>query len=80
MGILAGQAEEGDAPALAEQLLPWLEDYHNNRRARFFWPGRSWTLSTAWPTGALACRGDLWQEQSLPGRDNQPLIAYLDLF
>ena len=80
MGILAGSAEECDAPALAEHLLPWLEDYQNHRRGAVLLAGPQLDFTYHVADRRLSYRGGIWQEQSLPGRDNQPLIAYLDLF
>jgi ABC-type lipoprotein export system ATPase subunit len=80
LGILAaGQAEQCDAPDLTQYLLPWLEDYHNNRRGAVLLAGPLLDFTYHIADRHLNCRGGGWQDQPLPGRDNQPLIAYLDL-
>jgi ABC-type lipoprotein export system ATPase subunit len=80
MGILAGQAEECDSPALGAHLLPWLEDYHHNRRGAVLLAGPQLDFTYHLADRRLGWRDGRRQEQPLPGRAHQPLIAYLDLF
>lgn len=80
LGVMPGQAEECDAPTLTEYLLPWLEDYHNHRRGAVLLAGPQLDFTHHVADRLLNCRGGGWQEQSLPGRRDEPLLSYLDLF
>ncbi len=80
LGVLAGQAEQCEAPDLAKYLVPWLEEYHNNRRGAVLLAGPWLEFVHHVADRTLNCRDGRWQEQPLPGRDNHPLLAYLDLF
>jgi ABC-type polar amino acid transport system ATPase subunit len=79
LGVMAGLAEKGDAPDLAQYLLPWLADYHNQRQGAVLLAGPLLDFAHHVADRGLDCQGSIWQEQPLPGRINQPLIAYLDL-
>jgi ABC-type lipoprotein export system ATPase subunit len=80
LGVMPGQAEECDAPTLTEHLLPWLEEYHNSRRGAILLAGPQLEFTYLVADRRLHCRGDLWLDQSLPGRQDEPLIRYLDIF
>ncbi len=79
LGVMASPAEPGDSPNLAPFLLPWLEEYRTNRRGAVLLAGP--VLDVTYPVAdrRLDCRGNLWQEQPLPGRNHHPLMAYLNL-
>jgi len=79
LGVLAGQEELYGAPTLAPHLLPLLEDYHNNRRGAIFLAGPFLDFAHQIADRRLNYQEGLWQEQPLPGRGDQPLIAYLKL-
>jgi ABC-type ATPase involved in cell division len=80
LGVMAGRDEKGDTPDLALDLLPWLENYHTERRGAILLAGPVLDFTYHVADRRLDCRGDDWQEQPLPGRDNHPLISYLNLF
>ncbi len=80
LGVLAGQAEHEEAPDLAQFLLPFLIEYHTNRRGAVLLAGPVLDFAYHVADRRLDCRVGLGPEQPLPGRDNLPLIAYLDLF
>ena len=80
LGVLSGQAEQCDSPDVAGYLLPWLKEYHTNRRGAVLLGGPFLESAHQVADRRLDCRGGRWQEQPLGGRDSRPLIAYLDLF
>ena len=80
LGVMPGQAEECDAPTLTEYLLPWMEDYYYHRRGAVLLAGPQLDFAYHVADRRLSCRGGGWQEHSLPGHRDEPLINYLDLF
>jgi ABC-type lipoprotein export system ATPase subunit len=80
LGVMAaGQAEQCDAPDLTQYLLPWLEDFHNNRHGAMLLAGPLLDFTYHVADRRLSYQDGFWQDQSLPGRQNHPLLAYLDL-
>ena len=80
LGVLADQAEACDAPDVVQYLFPWLEEYHNQRRGAVVLAGPALEFGYRVADRRVNCRGGRWQEQPLPGRDNQPLLGYLELW
>jgi ABC-type methionine transport system ATPase subunit len=80
LGVQASRAEPSDVPDLSPWLLPWLENYHANRQGAVVLAGPVLEVAYALADRVLDCRGEVWQERPLPGRDHHPLSNYLDLF
>jgi ABC-type lipoprotein export system ATPase subunit len=80
LGVLAGQAEQGDASEVVEHLFPWLTEYHNRRQGAVLLAGPALEFAYRVADRRLECREGRWREQALPGRDNQPLLGYLKLW
>lgn len=79
LGVLAGQEELYGAPVLGPQLIPLLEDYHKNRRGAILLAGPFLDLARQIADRHLNWQDGRWREQPLPGRQDQPLLAYLNL-
>jgi ABC-type ATPase involved in cell division len=79
LGVMAGVAEKGVAPDLARYLMPWLEDYHRNRRGAILLAGPVLDFAYRAADLRVECQGTFLRERPLPGRGQRPLIDYLDL-
>jgi ABC-type polar amino acid transport system ATPase subunit len=80
LGVMADQAEQCDAPDVVEYVFPWLEEYHNRRRGAVVLAGPALEFGYQVADRRVHCQAGRWQEQPLPGRDNQPLLGYVELW
>gem|GEM_PF-1048456 len=77
LGVLAGQEEPYGLQTLAPYLLPVLEEYQQRRGGAVLLAG-PW-LAPAYPLAQrrLRLQDRIWQEESLPRPQEQPLTAFL---